>query len=202
MPRSKYRDNVSRGVGDFLGHDHACLRLRCLARIACDCSGADRLPCVCTSCASCRNRHHRRSRLRQQGARGRWTLAVGSARQVRRDVRLRLGDCGRCEVLGAHARRLPGHVLHVARPRPQYRGYEGLSREDQQALHYVPAARRPDGRAGGRAPKERRGDARRHHPAYRRRGSIAHRARSRRCAPRRQWISGFAAGGERPREHR
>jgi hypothetical protein len=35
----------------------------------------------------------------------------------------------------AHTRRLPGHVLHVARPRPQHRGHEGLSCEDQQALH-------------------------------------------------------------------
>src|SRR6516164_7716509 len=98
--------------------------------------------------------------------------------------------------------RTPGHVLYVARPRLQRHRHERLSCTDQQALHHLHAARRSDGRADRAAPKQRRGDADRHHPAHGRGGTIAHRARSRWHPPSGEWFAGSAAGVERPREHR
>ena len=189
-------------VGPILRNEHVCSRSCSLARITNYRSRPDRLARASADDARRRNRHRRRSHLRQQGARRGWTVAVRSARQVRGDVRLRLRHCGRSEIVGANARRLPGHVLYVARPRLQRHRHERLSCTDQQALHHLHAARRSDGRADRAAPKQRRGDADRHHPAHGCGRTIAHRARSRWHSPRGERFAGSAAGVERPREHR
>src|SRR5262245_46587474 len=87
------------------------------------------------------------------------------------------------------------------------RGYNVIGTSDyrariNQALHHLHAARRPDGRAGRTAPKQRHGDADRHHPAHRRGGTSAHRTRSRWHPLGGERFAGSAAGVERPREHR
>ena len=107
------------------------------------CGRADRAarPGVCDPRR--RNRHHRRSRLRQQGARRCRTVALRSARQIRGDLRFWLGHCGRSELVDTNARRLPGYVLHVARPRLQRGRDDRLPRAHQQACHHLHAARRP-----------------------------------------------------------
>src|SRR6516162_5894060 len=87
------------------------------------------------------------------------------------------------------------------------RGYNVTGTSDYRArinklFNHLHAARRPHGRADRAAPKQRRGDADRHHPAHGRGGTIAHRARSRWHPPSGEWFAGSAAGVERPREHR
>ncbi len=200
VTRQKSRDN-SLGL-TFPETDHVCSRPRCLAPITNCRFGADRLARAGAGDTRRRNRHHRRSHLRQPGAGRGWTVAVRSARQVRRDLRLRLRPCRRSEVVDTDGHRLSGHVLYFARPRLQRHRHERLSRADQQALHHLQAARRPDGRSGRGAPNERRSNADRHHPAHGCGRTVAHRARSRWHPPRGEWFAGFAAGVERPRQHR